>query len=110
MSMIRIVRTITIGALVCAAVSGWALSQELDPTQTEIDAFLRADEDADQNLDQPEFKIFVDFMAEAGQTTARTIRFFGVYEFAFGIVDENENGLLEPMELREADDGYRAGE
>jgi hypothetical protein len=54
--------------------------------------------------------VFVDAMAEAGQTTAQTIRFFGVYEFAFWTVDANEDGRLEPAELRAADDAYRAGE
>lgn len=87
-----------------------AQAQDLNPTQDEIDAFLSADRNEDQILDLSEFRVFVNAMAETGQTTARTIRFFGVYEFAFSIVDENEDGRLEPAELRAADDAYRAAE
>ncbi len=89
---------------------GAASAQDLNPTQEEIDAFLGADRNADQILNLAEFRMFVDAMAETGQTTARTIRFFGVYEFAFSIVDANEDGQLDPAELRAADDDYRAGE
>lgn len=90
--------------------SGAASAQALNPTAEEIDAFLSADHDADQNLTPVEFRVFVDAMAEAGQTTAQTIRFFGAYGFAFSTVDANEDGRLDPAELRAADDSYRAGE
>jgi len=97
-------------ALAAAAFGDGAAAQDLNPTAAEIEAFLRADYNEDQILTPAEFRIFVDAMAESGQTTAQTIRFFGAYGFAFMTVDANEDGRLEPAELRAADDAYRSGE
>lgn len=93
-----------------AGFGGGTAAQDLNPTSAEIDAFLRADHNADQNLTPVEFRVFVDAMAESGQTTAQTIRFFGAYGFAFTTVDANEDGRLDPAELRAADDAYRDAE
>ena len=47
-------------------------------------------------------------LAAAGQPTARQIRFFGAYRYAFGIADADGNGLVTPLELRSADNDFRA--
>lgn len=105
----RAVRTAAV-ALCATGFSGLAIAQDLNPTAAEIDAFLSADLNEDQNLTPAEFRVFVDAMADTGQTTAKTIRFFGAYGFAFMTVDANEDGRLDPSELRAADGEYRAGE
>ncbi len=85
------------------ATPGWSF----DATTHEIDAFVLADRNKDGHLSRAEFKPFVRAMAKAGQPTALNIRFFAAYDFAFGIVDKNGDGLASPEELRTADDGYR---
>ncbi|WP_157708912.1 hypothetical protein [Roseovarius faecimaris] len=87
-----------------------AQAQQLNPTGDEIDAFVLADGNKDQQLSRTEFRTFVQAMAKAGQSTARQIRFFGAYDYAFNIADADGNGILTPMEMRQADDSHRAGE
>lgn len=83
-------------------------NRDLNPTQGEIDAFLKADRDGDQHLTRAEFEVFIEAMAAQGQPTAKQIRFFGAYGFAFKVVDADKNGRLSPAELRDADDTHRA--
>ncbi|WP_424990908.1 hypothetical protein [Fluviibacterium sp. S390] len=101
--------TTLLGAALIAAAPLWA-TEDLRPTQGEIDAFVLADADRDQSLTQPEFKTFVQAMAQQGQPTARQIRFFGVYGLAFSIADGDKDGRITPDELRQADDRHRAGQ
>ncbi len=75
----------------------------------EVDAFVQADQNRDGLLTRGEFKVFVRAMAAAGQPTARNIRLFGAYGYAFGIVDQNGDGFASPEEMRAADDDYQAG-
>lgn len=82
-------------------------AKKLKPMQTEINAFVKADQNKDQRLSRAEFKVFVDEMAKSGQSTAKRIRFWKAYGYAFSRVDKNKNGLAEPMEMRNADSGYR---
>jgi len=82
-------------------------AQVFSATQPEINAFVAADANRDGNLSLPEFRIFVQVMAKSGQPTAKTIRAFAAYRFAFGIVDANKDNLASPEELRSADTGYR---
>ncbi|MEP3278689.1 MAG: hypothetical protein ABJN26_25225 [Stappiaceae bacterium] len=85
-----------------------AAAQKLNPTKSEINAFVVADKNEDRVLSKSEFKTFVKAMAAAGQSTARKIRFFGAYGYAFSIVDKNADGIVSPNELRSADDDFRA--
>lgn len=90
----------------CAApVVVWG--QALNPTRSETDAFLKADRNGDRELDPPEFREFVRAMADAGQATAKQIRFFGAYGMAFRIADADGNGRVTPWELRAADNDHR---
>ncbi|WP_417670959.1 hypothetical protein [Roseibium sp.] len=94
--------------LMSAALSSSALATtDLKPKKSEITAFLKADVNKDQVLTRKEFKTFVRAMAEFGQSTAKKIRFFGAYGFAFNIVDKNKDGIVTPMEMRSADDDFR---
>lgn len=101
--MKRILSATTIILCCC----GGASAQALNPTGEEIDAFAEADANEDLVLTLNEFRVFVRAMAEAGQPTAKQIRFFGAYGFAFGIADANKDGVLTPMELRQGDEAYR---
>ena len=85
-------------------------AQALNPTNTEINAFVQADRDQNQWLDLSEFQTFVGLMARSGQSTAKQIRFFGAYRYAFSIADQNGDGRVTPIELRRADTGYRSSE
>lgn len=82
-------------------------AQVFSATDQEVDAFVAADKNRDGVLTLREFRIFVQAMARSGQPTAKTIRTFGAYGFAFNIVDVNKDGLASPEELRSADDDYR---
>lgn len=79
-------------------------------TTGEVDAFVRADSNGDGVLNYPEFRAFVRQMAASGQSTAITIRSFGAYRLAFRRVDADRNGVATPTELRQADNGFRAGD
>jgi Ca2+-binding EF-hand superfamily protein len=89
---------------------GDARAQALNPTNTEIGAFAQADRDGNLWLTLSEFRIFVNAMARAGQPTARKIRFFGAYKYAFSVADLNDDGRVTPMEMRSADNGFRASD
>ena len=81
-----------------------AQTASLNPTKTEIDAYLIADSNKDGALNRKEFETFVRLMAKSGQPTARRIWMFGAYRFAFGIADTNDDDIVTPQELRTADD------
>ncbi|MGH1413830.1 MAG: hypothetical protein ACRBB0_10055 [Pelagimonas sp.] len=95
-------------AALCALPVVAARAQVFSATDMEINAFVRADGNRDGVLTLPEFRVFVKAMAKAGQPTAMTIRTFGAYRFAFGIVDINKDGRASPEELRSADTDYRS--
>lgn len=100
-------------AIFAAFVAFWpgvAQAQALNPTSTEIGAFARADRDGNLWLTLSEFRIFVNAMAQAGQPTARKIRFFGAYKYAFSVADLDGDGRVTPMEMRSADNGFRASD
>lgn len=82
-------------------------AQKLKPTNIEIVAFVKADKNKDRVLSKKEFKTFVKAMAAFGQSTAKTIRFFGAYSYAFSVVDKNKDGIITPWEMRSADNNYR---
>jgi len=78
-------------------------------SSSEISAFGRADRNRDGVLSRAEFPTFVRAMAATGQPTARQIRTFGAYGYAFRITDANGDGRLTPQELRSADSAHRSG-
>lgn len=84
-----------------------AQSKGLNPTKTEIRAFLKADRNKDGKLTKREFRTFVRAMAATGQPTAKTIRLFAAYDFAFSYSDRNKDGILTPNEMRAADNRFR---
>ena len=85
-------------------------AEGLNPTKTEINAWVGADVNEDGVLTENEFPRFIDAMAAAGQSTAATVRFFGAYGIAFSVADDNGDGRVTPEELRSADDTYREEE
>ena len=95
-------------ACLFAAATASGKAQDLNPTGAEIDAWVQADANADGTLSKSEFIVFVKAMAETGQATARRIRFFRAYGYAFSVADKNRDGILTPEEMRAADDNYRA--
>ncbi len=96
-------------ALVLLAVSSPnAHAQNRKPSQAEMDAWARADANADGQLDKSEFIVFVKAMAEAGQKTAQRVRFLRAYGYAFSVADSNRDGVLSPAEMRAAENGQRA--
>ncbi len=97
----------TLVTLICLAPTT-SYAQVFSATDQEIDAYVIADRNQDGYLSLTEFRTFVQAMAKAGQPTAKTIRTFGAYRFAFGIVDVNKDHRASPEELRAADDDYRA--
>ena len=101
----RYLATIMVIGISCTA----AADAPVNATRGEIDAFVQADRNGDAILTASEFRSFVDAMATQGQSTARMIRFFGAYGYAFSVADADGNGLIEPEELRNADDSYKAG-
>mgnify|MGYP001554768049 CR=1 FL=1 len=94
-------------ALIAALVPACAVAQSYSPT--EVSAFSRADTDRNGVLNRTEFRTFVRGMADSGQPTARQIRTFGAYGYAFRITDANGDGVLTPTELRSADTAHRSG-
>ena len=86
-----------------------ASAKSLTASKSEITAFLKADANKDRVLSKREFRTFIHALADFGQSTARKIRFFGVYGYAFSIVDRNKDGIVTPQEMRAADDDFRKG-
>ncbi len=85
-----------------------ATAQPVAATGAEVDAFVKADRNKDAMLTPAEFRVFVTEMAKAGQSTARQIRLFRAYGYAFKVVDKNRDGLASPQELRSSDTDHRA--
>jgi hypothetical protein len=83
-------------------------AQQFAASDDEVQAYIGADRNGDGVLSFPEFRVFVQSMARGGQPTARQIRFFGAYRYAFGIADADGNGVVTPIELRTGDDTHRA--
>lgn len=100
-------------ALVLAApltIPGMTQAQGFRASDQEVSAFVAADANADGLLTLAEFRVFVRAMAGAGQPTAQTIRTFGAYRYAFGVVDRNRDNRASPEELRAADTDFQAQE
>lgn len=93
---------------VIAALSAPTITQAFEATSDEVNAFLGADLNKDLVLDRSEFKTFILLMAQAGQSTSKTVRAFNAYGYAFKITDKNRDGVITPQELRSADDEFRA--
>ncbi len=98
--------TLTTLALFASQGLAWA-ETPIKATKQEFSAFVKADKDQSITLNKREFRIFVDAMADSGQSTAKKIRFFSAYSFAFNRADLNGDGMITPHELRAADSDYR---
>ena len=83
-----------------------AMSQAIKANASETKAFLKADKNKDLQLNAAEFRVFVHAMAENGQATAKKIRFFRAFAYAFSVADKNKDGLITPREMRSADNNY----
>lgn len=91
-------------AFAIAVLSGASTqAKEFTSKDPEVRAFRQADADGDEVLSKPEFKTFVQLMADVGQATAKRIRFWGAYGIAFSIADQNGDGTLTPSEMLSAD-------
>ncbi|WP_346911699.1 hypothetical protein [uncultured Roseibium sp.] len=86
-----------------------ASAKTLKASNSEIAAFLKADVNKDKVLSKREFRTFIRALADFGQSTAKKIRFFGVYGYAFSVVDKNKDGIVTPQEMRSADDDFKKG-
>ena len=86
-----------------------AAALDLNPTQTEISAFLKADTNKDRVLTPREFRTFIQAMASSGSRTAKKIRFLRAYGYAFSIADRNRDGVATPHEMRAADNAHGVG-
>ena len=85
------------------------LNAQPNPSALEVAAFLTADADQNQVLTFDEFTVFVRLMAREGQPTARTIRFWGAYRYAFALADANMDGNLDPQELANGNQNHMSG-
>ncbi|WP_346911326.1 hypothetical protein [uncultured Roseibium sp.] len=86
-----------------------AKALDLNPTKTEISAFMKADTNKDRVLTPQEFKTFIQAMASSGSKTAKKIRFLSLYSYAFSIADANRDGVATPHEMRAADNSHGVG-
>lgn len=68
-----------------------------------VQSFLIADQDGNEVLTLPEFRVFIQNMAAAGAPMSVRVQTLGVYRIAFGRVDLNNDGLATPEELRTAE-------
>ncbi|MBD1545491.1 EF-hand domain-containing protein [Roseibium aggregatum] len=81
----------------------------MNPTKTEISAFMKADTNKDRVLTREEFRTFIQAMASSGSKTAKKIRFLRAYSYAFSIADANRDGVATPHEMRAADNAHGVG-
>ena len=102
------VRIACLGVIISTGLMAATVSNAFEATEAETRSFLAADVNKDLVLNRKEFRTFVQLMADAGQSTSKTIRAFGAYGYAFGIADRDKDGVVSPHELRAADDEYRA--
>lgn len=107
--MIVLLRTIATLSVLVPLVSQ-ASGEEFQANKTEIRAWVLADANEDGALAPDEFRLFVQAMAKAGQSTAELVTLFGMYETAFSVADANGDGRITPQELRSADNDYRESE
>jgi hypothetical protein len=100
--MTRVATSFVFALLTCLAAPAFAQFED-----ESVQAFLVADRNGDELLNESEFRVFIQQMADAGAPMSRRIRTLGVYGIAFGRTDADGNGLLTPAELRAADRANR---
>lgn len=71
-----------------------------EATEAEARAYVAADRNGDGVLSAPEFRTFMDALAVLGAPAAKRVKFFGIYDMAFGIVDADGDGVVGPRELQ----------
>lgn len=80
----------------------WAASEPIPAglaDETQAAAFLAADENSDKQLDETEFRLMIDALADAGRKNAVTVRRMNAYGMAFAKIDADANGVLTIPEL-----------
>ena len=61
--------------------------------------FAAADQNGDRQLNQAEFKLFIDSIAAAGQGMAAKVQRLQRYDTAFARLDADQNGFVSVSEL-----------
>ena len=95
-------------SILTAAVVSLSISGAEAVTRAERSkAFVNADKNSDEVLTRAEFKVFIKDLAKQRLPLAKRVRFWGVYGLAFGRIDTNKDGLLQPAELLQADKNFK---
>jgi EF hand len=63
-------------------------------------AFLKADHNADKQIDRAEFRVLIDEMAAIGAPKAISVKRWGVYGMGFSRADANGDGMISIPELK----------
>lgn len=102
-------------ALICGLAAGNALASEpvpvsmeppaekQEPMDLETASFVTADADADLKLKYEEFRTFIGLLAEGDHKSAKWVSALRLYSTAFSVMDKNEDGFVDPDELREGE-------
>jgi hypothetical protein len=76
-----------------------SLSAQAAP-KNQREAFIDADRNGNQVLDETELKTFLDHMANLGNSQARKVRMLGLYGVAMRTIDTNGDGVASVAELK----------
>lgn len=76
-----------------------AAAQQMETAPTQLDYFNAADTSGDASLDGSEYQIYVDTMADGGDSEAMAMRDMDGYEDGFAAADVNADGYISFDEL-----------
>lgn len=80
-----------------------SLAQAPEATDMETQSFIIADENTDLKLEYEEFRVFIGLLAEGDHRSAKWVRALRLYSTAFSVIDKNEDGFVDPVELAEGE-------